>query len=73
MASTSVYFQHLKNDYSLEKKQTQGQGIISAQFSQGDMDSALNGSSMNGEVTCQDYLKETYMLKGNNYSHGRQV
>ena len=56
---------------SLEKKLTQG--IISAQFSQADMDSALNGSSMNGEVTCQDYLKGMYMLKGNSCSHGRQV
>ena len=37
------------------------------------MDRALNGSLMNEEVTCQDYFKGIYMLKGNNYSNGGRV
>lgn len=37
------------------------------------MDSTLNGSLMNREVTCQDYFKGKYTFKGNNYSNGRQV
>lgn len=68
-----LHFQHhLKNDYSLEKKLTQGIEI-SAQLSLADMDSTLNGSLMNREVTCQDYFKGIYTFKGNNYSNGRQV
>ena len=36
------------------------------------MDSALNGPSLNGNVTCQDYLKGIHTLKGNSYSYGTQ-